>query len=79
MYIWVICVIFFYVCMPEIKGLSLEELDELFFNKASIKDFAKCHCVVVDEAILDVQVNTGLFKGKYTALSDAEHIETRAE
>lgn len=83
MYIWAgsnfLCVMFFYICMPEMKGRSLEELDELFFNKVSVRNFPKYHCVVMDEAVHDVQVNTGLFKEKDAAISDVEHIETRVE
>lgn len=35
---------FFYFFLPEIKGRSLEEIDELFQNRVSVKDFPKYHC-----------------------------------
>ena len=45
--------------LPEIKGRSLEEIDELFQNRVSVKDFPKYECkssararqIVVEEAI----------------------------
>lgn len=32
------------------KGRSLEELDELFQNRVSVKDFPKYHCVSSERA-----------------------------
>lgn len=42
--------VFFYFMLPEMKGRSLEELDELFQNRVSIKDFKKYQCVSSERA-----------------------------
>ena len=51
---------FFFV--PELKGRSLEEVDQLFAEKVSVREFPKYHCTILDQALHDVQLNTGLFK-----------------
>jgi len=42
--------VFFYFFLPEMKGRSLEELDELFQNRVSVKDFPKYQCVSSERA-----------------------------
>jgi hypothetical protein len=42
--------VFFFVFMPEMKGRSLEELDEMFQNKVSVRDFPKYECVSSERA-----------------------------
>lgn len=41
---------FFYFFLPELKGRSLEELDELFRNGVSVRDFPKYECVSSERA-----------------------------
>jgi hypothetical protein len=37
--------VFFYFFIPEVKGRSLEEIDELFSNRVAVKDFPKYETV----------------------------------
>jgi len=37
--------VFFYFFLPEMKGRTLEELDELFQNRISVRDFAQYECL----------------------------------
>lgn len=56
-YIWAgsnfACILFFYFCMPEMKGRSLEQLDEIFAAKAPARSFAmfQCRGASVDEVV----------------------------
>lgn len=58
-YIWAgsnaLTVIFFFFVMPETKGRSLEELDELFFEKVSVRNFTKYETRIKAQAIRDVE------------------------
>ncbi|KAK3320320.1 MFS transporter [Cercophora scortea] len=49
MWIWAvsnaITFVFFYIMLPEVKGRSLEEIDELFQKRVSISDFPHYECV----------------------------------
>jgi hypothetical protein len=65
------------------KGRSLEELDELFENRVSVRNFRTYHTAIQDAAVHDVQVNTGAFKekamqasGRHVCLTASNH-ETR--
>ncbi|KAK0619122.1 MFS transporter [Immersiella caudata] len=40
----VVTLIFFYFLLPEMKGRSLEEIDEMFEKRVSVKDFATYEC-----------------------------------
>lgn len=57
-YVWAgsnfACVIFFYFFMPEMKGRSLEELDEMFLNRVSVRNFRKYQCSLRRDAANDV-------------------------
>ncbi|KAL1622949.1 hypothetical protein SLS56_008557 [Neofusicoccum ribis] len=76
-YVWAaanfLCVGFFFFCMPELKGRSLEEIDELFLNKVSVRNFPKYQTTIGDEAAREVKENTGLFDHKSGA--GTEHVE----
>ena len=43
-------IVFFYFLLPEMKDRSLEELDELFQNRVSVRDFRKYQCVSSERA-----------------------------
>jgi hypothetical protein len=63
-YIWAgsnfICVLFFFFFMPEMKGRSLEELDEIFEAKVPAMKFKQYECNIKDEAAFDVNDKTGM-------------------
>lgn len=50
--------------MPEMKGRSLEELDEIFAAKTPTRKFKDFQCIIKDEAAYDVQEKTGIKIGK---------------
>ncbi|KIW87473.1 uncharacterized protein Z519_11796 [Cladophialophora bantiana CBS 173.52] len=46
-----LCVfLFFFFLLPEMKDRSLEELDELFQNRVSVRDFKKYQCISSERA-----------------------------
>ncbi|KAL4947218.1 general substrate transporter [Aspergillus filifer] len=53
-YIWAasnaICIIFFYFCIPEMKGRSLEELDEIFAARVPARKFRAYRTVIGERA-----------------------------
>ncbi|KAJ5984128.1 hypothetical protein N7481_006227, partial [Penicillium waksmanii] len=63
-YIWTasnfLCVVFFYFFMPEMKGRSLEELDEIFAARVPARKFESYQCLIREAAHLDaVNAKTG--------------------
>ncbi|CAL5870458.1 uncharacterized protein PFLUO_LOCUS4695 [Penicillium psychrofluorescens] len=56
-YIWAasnfLCVLFFYFLMPEMKGRSLEELDEIFAAEVPARKFQSYQCLIREAARLD--------------------------
>ncbi|OQE26601.1 hypothetical protein PENSTE_c005G05511 [Penicillium steckii] len=56
-YIWTVsnflCVVFFYFFMPEMKGRSLEELDEIFEARVPARKFKSYQCLIREVARLD--------------------------
>ncbi|KAH8679691.1 general substrate transporter [Tricladium varicosporioides] len=72
-----ICAIFFYIFLPETKGRTLEELDELFENRVSVKDFPKYCTKIGAEAVHDVQVTMGRVPGEKEPV--VNHVEKSDE
>ncbi|RFU29316.1 hypothetical protein B7463_g7021, partial [Scytalidium lignicola] len=72
-YIWfgsnALCVVFFIFFLPEMKGRSLEELDEIFEARVATWEFSKYQCIIKDEAAHDVEEKTG------KVLEKAENID----
>ena len=58
-YIWAgsnfACLLFFLFFVPELKGRSLEEIDELFARRISAWRFKETKTNIIDEALRDVQ------------------------
>ncbi|KAL5376161.1 hypothetical protein DPSP01_010627 [Paraphaeosphaeria sporulosa] len=58
-YIWAgsnfLCVLFFFFCMPEMKGRTLEEIDELFANKVAAWKFKSYETTIGAEAAQEVE------------------------
>ncbi|KAJ5759214.1 hypothetical protein N7520_006370 [Penicillium odoratum] len=56
-YIWagsnLVCVIFFYFFMPEMKGRSLEELDEIFAARVPARNFKSYQCLIREAARIE--------------------------
>jgi hypothetical protein len=52
-----LCVGFFFFFMPEMKGRSLEELDEIFVAGTPVRKFSEYQCVIREEAVHDVNVS----------------------
>ncbi|GAP91493.1 putative general substrate transporter [Rosellinia necatrix] len=77
-YIWAgsnfACFVFFYLFLPETKGRTLEEIDELFNNRVSVRGFKTYRTAILDEALKDVKErNEGIEK---RAIFGTEHIDS---
>ncbi|KAJ4288604.1 hypothetical protein N0V90_011841 [Kalmusia sp. IMI 367209] len=66
-YIWAgsnfLCVLFFFFFMPEMKGRSLEEIDELFTNNVSAWKFKSYQTTIGTEAAREVEEKAFEHKG----------------
>lgn len=83
-YIWfvsgLIVTAFVYFMLPEVRGRTLEEIDEMFRNKVSTRDFEKYVCLEIEEARERGIMNT-LATGKEAAGDDnpsRTHVENTA-
>tara|TARA_R110002060_G_scaffold6739_4_gene10203 strand:- start:615 stop:812 length:198 start_codon:yes stop_codon:yes gene_type:complete len=63
--------------MPEMKGRSLEELDEIFEARTPTWKFKQFQCTIRDEAAFDMAERTGVRIGKEGDVS--EQVEDRNE
>ncbi len=63
---------FFYLCIPETKGRTLEEIDELFANRVSVRKFKNFETSIVAEALKDVESRS---PGVEKKLTTTEHID----
>ncbi|KAI1376407.1 general substrate transporter [Hypoxylon crocopeplum] len=75
-YIWagsnLCCLVFFYLFVPETKGRTLEEIDELFANRVSVRKFKSFKTTIAAEALKDVESRVPGAEEKLTA---TEHID----
>lgn len=84
-YIWfpagLIVTAFVYFMLPEVKGRTLEEIDEMFRNKVATRDFEKYVCVEIEEARERGTMNARAF-GKVMTIEDDKpagvHVEKGA-
>ncbi|TRX98005.1 hypothetical protein FHL15_001215 [Xylaria flabelliformis] len=73
-YIWagsnLACFVFFYLFVPETKGRTLEEIDELFNNRVSVRDFKTYHTAIIDEALRDVKERSGVLEKSTVSITE---------
>ncbi|KAI0160245.1 general substrate transporter [Xylariaceae sp. FL1272] len=76
-YIWaasnLACFVFFYLLVPETKGRSLEEIDELFSKRVSVRHFKAYQTTIIDEASKDIERQNE--RGGKNSLLPTEHTE----
>ena len=69
--------VFFWFFLPEVKGRSLEEIDELFQNRVSVRDFPKYECVSSEKA---KEIASKIAQGGESPIGDEKKpIVTRTE
>lgn len=56
--------IFFFFFLPELKGRTLEEIDELFANRVSPWEFKTYHTTIQQKALAEVRRQEGLMDEK---------------
>lgn len=73
-YIWAgsnfLCVVFFFFCIPEMKGRSLEEIDEIFEAGVGARKFKQYQCRIVEDVRHDVDVKNE--KAEHAFVTDVE-------
>ncbi|KAI3323485.1 general substrate transporter [Xylariaceae sp. AK1471] len=76
-YIWagsnLACFFFFFFFVPETKGRTLEEIDELFNNRVSVRKFKTYQTTIIDAALKDVKERSGGREKSTVSLTD--HID----
>ncbi|RYP21631.1 hypothetical protein DL765_002092 [Monosporascus sp. GIB2] len=74
-YIWAgsnfCCFVFYYLFLPETKGRTLEEIDELFANRVSVRNFRAFKTSIMEDALKDVNKDKEEDAG--TQFREAEH------
>ena len=60
----VLCFFFFFFCMPELKGRSLEEIDELFERQVPAWKFKSARTTTTDEALREIRSREAKLQGK---------------
>jgi len=82
-YIWaasnLACIVFFYFCMPEMKGRSLEELDEIFEARMPTWKFPQYVCTISQEAAHDVAIHNVPTMNNVNDKPTIEHVENADE
>ncbi|KAI1428047.1 general substrate transporter [Xylaria sp. FL1777] len=76
-YIWagsnLVCFVFFYYFIPETKGRTLEEIDELFSKRVPVRRFKTYQTTIIDDAVKDIKERRGrIEKG---AVPVTEHVD----
>lgn len=79
-YLWagsnLICMIFFFFFMPELKGRTLEEIDELFANRISAWKFKSYKTTIQEQALAEVRRQEGLVDEKHPGSETIEDTKT---
>jgi hypothetical protein len=55
--------------VPETKGRTLEEIDELFNNRVPVREFETYRTTIVDEALKDIRERAGGLEKSTTSLA----------
>ncbi len=72
--------VFLYLFLPELKGRTLEEIDELFQNRVSVRDFPNYECVSSEQAkqaaskVMDAREHPGGEKSQMVVESRTENV-----
>lgn len=79
-YVWagsnLACFVFFYLFVPETKGRTLEEIDELFNNRVPVQKFKTYQTTIIDDAVNDVKDQCG--KSEKTVDSTIDQVDAES-